>query len=226
MRLRTVIRPVANLENGFAFPSTSRTVPSGDGMMCCSSYGPGAGGANPISSSALRPAATNTRPAATASRFRTRLPVDAAAEGHLQRLGAELHVVGAPQLLLGEIDLECRRQLLAVPLEPAHELLVVLALLVPVGEQRRGDVDALPIPALRDHVDLLAGDLLVRLHGLGRVGQIEVARLAVHERVDPQALPVSADADVDGERDLRRVANVRDGLRLPLFDIVLLDEPQ
>src|SRR5262245_28353308 len=80
-----------------------------------------------------------------------------------QRLGAELHVVGASEVLLREVDLEGRLQLLAVPGEAAQELLVVGAALVPVGEQRRGDVDALSVPALRDHVDLLAGDLLVGL---------------------------------------------------------------
>src|SRR5919204_5799419 len=76
-------------------------------------------------------------------------------EGGLQCPRSELHVVRAPELLLEEIHLERLGQLLAVPLERAQELLVVVAFLVPVGEQRRGDVDALPVPALRDHVDLL-----------------------------------------------------------------------
>ena len=55
--------------------------------------------------------------------------------------------------------------------------------LVPVGQQRRGDVDTRAVPALRDHVDLLAGDPLVGLAcGCSGFDQVEVARLAVHER--------------------------------------------
>src|SRR5438309_8093647 len=207
MRLRTVIFPVANRENGFAFPSTSRTVPSGDRMMCCSLYVPGAGGTKPSSSSACTPATASNRPAAIAAPMLIALSVSAAAERHLERFGSELHVVRAAQLLLREVDLEGRRQLLAVPLETAHELLVVLAFLVPVGEQGGRNVDALPVPALRDHVDLLAGHLLVGLHGLRRIGQIEIPRLPIHERVDPQALAIGADADVHRQRDLRRIAD-------------------
>src|SRR6185503_16938848 len=120
--------------------------------------------------------------------------------GGAQRLRAELHVMGAAELLLREIDLEGRLQLLAVPGEAAQELLVVGAALVPVGEERRGDVDALAVPALRDHVDLLAGHLLVRLLRRPGIAEVEVARGAVHERVDPQPLAVAGDADVDGQR--------------------------
>src|SRR6266481_6349997 len=80
-----------------------------------------------------------------------------------QRLRAELHVMRAPEVLLREVHLERRLQLLAVPGEAAQELLVVGAALVPVGEQRGGDVDALTVPALGDHVDLLAGDFGVLL---------------------------------------------------------------
>src|SRR6185436_14940296 len=109
-------------------------------------------------------------------------------EGSFQRLRAELDVMRAPELLLVEVDLERLPELIAVPAEAAQELLVVVAGLVPVRQQRGGDVDALAVPALRDHVDLLAGDLLVGLLRMLRIGEIEVARLAVHERVDPQAL--------------------------------------
>src|SRR5262249_22688534 len=111
----------------------------------------------------------------------------------LHRLRAELHVMGAAQLLLVEIDLEGRPELLAGPGKAAHELLVIRAALVPVREQRGGDVDARAVPALRDHVDLLAGDALVRLLGLLRIREIEVAGLAVHERVDPEARAVLVD---------------------------------
>src|SRR5207249_1908766 len=59
-----------------------------------------------------------------------------------QRLRAELHVVGAAELLLREIHREDLFELLAVPPEAAQELLVVRTDLVPVRQQRRGDVDA------------------------------------------------------------------------------------
>src|SRR5207244_6940825 len=108
-----------------------------------------------------------------------------------QRLRAELHVVGAAERRLGEIHLEDLFELLAVPDEAAQELLVLGTELVPVGQQRRGDVDAFAVPALRDHVDLLAGDLRVGLPRRLRVAQIEVARGSVHERVDPQPLAVT-----------------------------------
>src|SRR5258708_2615947 len=85
--------------------------------------------------------------------------------------------MGPAELLFGEINLELLRQLLAVPREAAQELLVVYAPLVPVREQGRGDVHALPVPALRDHVDLLAGGLLVSLLRRLGVGQVEIARL-------------------------------------------------
>src|SRR5262245_48695756 len=143
-----------------------------------------------------------------------------------QRVRPELHVVRASELLLREVDLERRRQLLAVPGEATEELLVVRAALVPVREQRGGDVDPLAVPALRDHVDLLPGDLLVGLLRRLWIREIEVARLAVHERVDPESLAVAGDADVDRQRNLRRVADRRDLLRLPLALAVLPDEPE
>src|SRR5262249_5315957 len=143
----------------------------------------------------------------------------------LHRLRAELHVVRPAELLLVEIDLEGRLELLAVPGKAAHELLVVGAALVPVGEQRRGDVDPRAVPALRDHVDLLAGDPLVGLLGLLRVREIEVPRLAVHERVDPEPGAVLVDADVDRQRDLRRIADDGDLLGLPFAGGVRLAQP-
>src|SRR5207237_6686624 len=115
--------------------------------------------------------------------------------------------------------------LLTVPGEAAQELFVVLAPFVPVREERRRDVDALAVPALRDHVDLLAGDLRVRLLRRLGVAEVEVARGAVHERVDPQPLAVARDADVDRQRNLRGVADGADFLRLPRA-LVFLDEPE
>src|SRR5262245_16887398 len=146
--------------------------------------------------------------------------------GGLHRLGAELHVVRAAELLLVEVHLERGRQGLAVPAERAHELLVVRAALVPVGEERGGDVDARAVPALRDHVDLLAGDALIGLLWLLGIRQIEVARLAVHERVDPEPGAVLVDGDVDRQRDLRGVVDGADLLGLPLAGGAGLDEPE
>src|SRR3989454_5958665 len=142
------------------------------------------------------------------------------------RLGAQLHVMRAAELLLVEVDLEGGYQLLAVPAEAPHELLVVGAGLVPVREERGGDVDAGAVPALRDHVDLLAGDALVGLLRLLGIRQVEVAGLAVHERVDPEAGAVLVDADVHRQGDLGRVADDADFLRLPLAGGVGLDEPE
>src|SRR5438445_10770385 len=115
------------------------------------------------------PAAATT--AAAAARNIAMGPIRESARGRgalepicrLQRLRAELHVVRAAELFLVEIDLEGRLELLAVPGEGAHELLVVGAALVPVRQVRRGDVNPRPVPALREHVQLLAVDLLVRL---------------------------------------------------------------
>src|SRR4029450_1397322 len=149
--------------------------------------------------------------AAAARTVRTRASRDSAERrgavrsiGGLHRLGAELHVVRAAELLLVEVHLERGRQGLAVPAERAHELLVVRATLVPVGEERGCDVDARAVPALRDHVDLLAGDPLIGLLWLLGIRQVEVASLAVHERVDPEPRAVLVDGDVDWPRDLRR----------------------
>jgi hypothetical protein len=44
-------------------------------------------------------------------------------------------VVGAAELLLVEVDLKFLDELFAVPVEELHELLVIGALLVPIGEQ-------------------------------------------------------------------------------------------
>src|SRR5882762_1349553 len=144
----------------------------------------------------------------------------------LHRLRAELHVMRPAELLLGEVDLERRRELLAVPLEAADELLVVGTALVPVGEERGGDVHACAVPALRNHVHLLAGHALVGLLGLLGVRDVEVPGLAVHERVHPEPGAVLVDTDVDRQRDLGRIADDGDLLRLPLARGVRLDQPE
>jgi hypothetical protein len=61
----------------------------------------------------------------------------------------------------------------------------------------------------------LAGLHRVRLFRLLGVAEVEVARRAVHEGVDPQALAVGGDADVHRQRHLRRIADRRDVLGLP-----------
>src|SRR5262249_18663784 len=178
------------------------------------------------------PATTIPAAARAAARTITINPRDSAQRGRtlgairgLHRLRAKLHVMRPAQLFLVEVDLEGRLQLLAVPGKAPHELLVVGAALVPLREQRGGDVDARAIPALRDHVDLLAGDPLIGLLGLLGIGEIEIARLAVHERVDPEPGPVLVDADVDRQRNLRRIADDGDLLGLPFARGVRLDEP-
>src|SRR6202011_4462026 len=70
----------------------------------------------------------------------------------------KLHMMRAAELFGKKIDLEFELQLLAVPVVGTQDLLVVGALLVPMFQQRGGDIDALSIPALGNHVDLLAGD--------------------------------------------------------------------
>src|SRR4029077_16040919 len=66
----------------------------------------------------------------------------------IEPLLPEVHDVRPAEPLPQEVDREERRQALAVPAVRLEELLVVLARLVPVGEQRRREVDALPVPGL------------------------------------------------------------------------------
>src|SRR5262245_56640753 len=129
--------------------------------------GPGAS-----SGSCARPVLAATRIVSATATTRRLLGTGAPRRtvGPLHGLRAELHVMGAAQVLLEEVHLEGRRQLLAVPAEAAHELLVVGARLIPVGQERGGYVHAGAVPALRDHVDLLAGDALVGLPGLLGIG--------------------------------------------------------
>ena len=52
----------------------------------------------------------------------------------------------AAELFLDEIDFKFEIEIFAVPVVSAQDLLVVGAFLVPVREQRGGDIDALSIP--------------------------------------------------------------------------------
>src|SRR2546428_3276728 len=166
--------------------------------------GTGAGGGASGRGAAPGPVPAGVGRAATAARTMMIRPDRGSAErrGALEpirgfhRLRAELHVMRAAELLLVEVDLEGGLELLAVPAEAAHELLVVRARLVPVGEERGGDVDARAVPALRDHVDLLAGDALVGLARLFAARQVEGAGLAVPEGADPHPRAALVDADV------------------------------
>src|SRR5712692_4972567 len=187
MKPSSVMRPRVKSDRRRARPSRPSTSPSGARMIRCSVYVPGRGGSKSSDGSGAASWATTAGAAAShtvsaAIVARRRFPIIEGL-GHsparAKRLGAELHVVGAPEVLFREVHLEGRLQLLAVPGEAAQELLVVGAALVPVGEQRRRDVHALAVPALGDHVDLLAGDLRVRLLRGLRLRQIEIARGAV-----------------------------------------------
>src|SRR4051812_17528235 len=96
----------------------------------------------------------------------------------------------------GEIEREFLGQFFAIPSVGFQELLIVVAALVPAREERTAEVEPLPIPTLRDHIDLLADLLLVNLFRLLRIGHIEHAALAVTETVHEQRLVVRAQAYV------------------------------
>src|SRR5271170_7348599 len=95
--------------------------------------------------------------------------------------------------LLAEVDLERRCEFMAIPMKCAQELLVVLALFVPLRQQARSDVDAAAIPTLRHHVHLAAGVFAVGLARMRRVRQIKVVRRAVHEGIYPQTPCICSD---------------------------------
>src|SRR5207245_11424195 len=108
----------------------------GGGTKSIRGAAPASGSWASTEKTATAPAAT--APASAAAAARTR-PSSAARRTlevirGLHRLRAELHVMRPAKLLLVEVDLECRAELLAVPAEAADELLVVGAALVPVGQ--------------------------------------------------------------------------------------------
>src|SRR5918995_709674 len=144
----------------------------------------------------------------------------------LSRLRRELHMMRTAQLLLREVNLEGLTQRTTIPTEGAQELFVVRTLLVPFRQQARGDIEPLPIPALRNHVHLAAGVLLVGFFWLFRVRKVEVTSHAIHEGVDPESLAVSGDRDIYGQGYLCRIADRCDFLGLPLTTSALLDQPQ
>src|ERR1700730_19077693 len=90
------------------------------------------------------------------------------AKGRVERslLGwtREFHVMRAAEFFSQKINLEFLRQILAVPIISAQHLFILGPSLVPIRKERGGNINALSVPALRNHIDLLAGDLLVDLH--------------------------------------------------------------
>src|SRR5437016_10319614 len=67
---------------------------------------------------------------------------------------AKKHVMRSTEFQRGEIEIERRPQLFAVPGVTAKELLVVGAFLVPVRQTRACEIVPFPVPALRHHIDL------------------------------------------------------------------------
>src|SRR5688572_18633351 len=138
MNPSSVIRSRVNCDKGAGFPSMVSTWPSGACMIRWSLYVPGSGGTKSSGGRGSSDARARAgRAAGPTSRAR---PVSHADQpdallsarrgiGGTQHLRAQLHVVGAPELLPGEVHLEDLRQLLAVPGEASQELFVVGAAL-------------------------------------------------------------------------------------------------
>src|SRR5438477_11679193 len=126
----------------------------------------------------------------------------------------------------GEIEIEAQRQFFAVPNVSAEKLLVVRALLVPVRQKRAGEVKSLPIPTLRDHVDLFADWFLVNLFRFLWIGYVEDAALAVTETTDKQCLVISAQADIHWEHAAFNVTDWRDLFYLPIPLVVRVNQPK
>src|SRR5213594_54768 len=137
----------------------------------------------------------------------------------------EEHVMRATEFERIEIQLELWLQLLAIPGIGADELLVVRALFVPMREERAAEVEPLPVPALRHHVDLLADGLLVNLLRLLRIRHVKDAALAVAEATHEECAVIGAQADVH-RKHATLAADGRDFLRLPLALAVLVAEPE
>src|SRR6266851_8814618 len=132
----------------------------------------------------------------------------------------------APKLERSEIEFKTWLQFFTVPCITAKELLVVVALFVPSRQQRTGEVEAPPIPALRHHVHLPANLLLVNLFGFVRVGNVEHAALAVTKTIHKQRLVIGAEADVDRKHTALNVADRRNLCCLPLAPVILVNEPK
>src|SRR5690606_9484270 len=113
----------------------------------------------------------------------------------------------AAELERGEIELEPLREPAAVPRVGAEELLIVLALLVPVSEQRAGEVEAFSVPALRDHVHLATDLLLGDQPRVERIAQIIDAADAVSDSVHEPRRVIRTQAHVDRNGHAGRIAD-------------------
>ena len=94
------------------------------------------------------------------------------------------------------------------------------------AQERAGEVEPFPVPALRDHVDLFADLFLVNLFRLLRIGNVEDAALAVTEAIDKECFVIGAQADVDGEHAAFHVTDRRDLPGLPFAFVVRVNEPK
>src|SRR5436190_18251675 len=130
------------------------------------------------------------------------------------------------ELERGEIEIEARPQFLAVPGESTEELLIIGALLVPMRQQRTGEVKPLPIPALRDHVDLFADWSLINLFRFLCIGNDEDAAFAVAETTNKQCFVVSAQADIHRQHAPFDVTDRRNFFCLPLTFVVRVNKPK
>src|SRR5690242_17923952 len=101
------------------------------------------------------------------------------------------------KLQRGEIEIKSWLQFLPVPRIGPDELLVICALLIPIRQERTGEIETLPIPALRHHVDLLPDLLLINLLRLLRISDIENATLAVPEAADKQSFVIGTQTNID-----------------------------
>src|SRR4051812_10880990 len=146
------------------------------------------------------------------------------AETRLLCISRELHVMSTAKLQRSEVDLELLDEFFAIPIIGLEELVVFVALHIPVRKQRRRKVNPLTIIALRDHIDLIPDLLCVNFFRSFRVRNIEQMSGPIHEGIYPQVLGVSRNRNVDRQRYLARVANVRHRLRLPLTTTILLDK--
>src|SRR6185295_3898227 len=115
---------------------------------------------------------------------------------------------------------------LAVPGISAHELFIIRAAFIPMREERTAEVKALPVPALRHHVQLLADLLFIDLFWLMRVRYIKDTHLAVAETVHEQSLIIGTEADVYWQHAALLVAHGRDFLGLPFAVLVFVAEPE
>src|SRR5207248_5509698 len=108
----------------------------------------------------------------------------------------------------------------------AQKLFVVGATFVPAREKRAGEIKPFPIPALRDHVDLLPNLFLANLFRFLRIRNVEDAAFAITEAIDKESFVIRAKADIDGKNTAFHLADGRDLLCLPLAFIVRVNEPE